>query len=165
MLYQSARTFHNHLGYSLMMLRKLIKGRIDNLHIVSPDCFFDICNFLRTFIDQQNDQMHIRIVSKNGFRHIFQKCGLTCFRRRHDHSSLSLTDRADQVHDSHRHCSARSFHHQTFIRENRSHVFEIITSLSFARMETIDRSHIQERAELLSLCFDTDISLDNVTGL
>ena len=26
-------------------------------------------------------------------------------------------------------------------------------------METIDRSHIQERAELLSLCFDTDISL------
>ena len=67
MLYQSFGTLYYHLRYSLMMLRKLIKGRVDNFHIFTLNCLLDIGNLFRTFIDQQDDHMHIRIAVDNGF--------------------------------------------------------------------------------------------------
>ena len=40
------------LGYSLMMFRQFVKCRINNFYIIAFDCFLDIGNFLRSFIDQ-----------------------------------------------------------------------------------------------------------------
>ena len=62
------------------MIRKFIKSRINNLYIASTNLFFNIRNFLWTFIDQKNDQMHIRIILLNRFGNIFQKGCLAGFR-------------------------------------------------------------------------------------
>ena len=64
MLYQTARTLNYHLRNTSVMLRKLIKCRINNFNIIPLDFFLDIGNLLRTFIDQQNDQVHGRVVFK-----------------------------------------------------------------------------------------------------
>ena len=65
MLYQTARTLNYHLRNASVVLRKLVKCRINNLNVIAFDFFFDIGNFLRTLINQKNDQMHGRIVLKN----------------------------------------------------------------------------------------------------
>ena len=147
-----------------MMLWKLIKGGIDNFYIWPYNGFFDVSYFLRTLIDQKNDQMHVRIVSQNRLCHIFQQSCLTGFRRRYDHSSLSFTDRADQIYDPHGNCAARSFHYQSLIWKNRCHIFKIISSLSLTRWKTIDGIHIKKGTEFLSLCFNTDASFQDITG-
>ena len=142
MFHQTTCTFYYHFRHTFMMFRKLIKCRINDFHIIATDGLPDICNLLRALIDQKNDQMHVRIVSQNRLCHIFQQSCLTGFRRRYDHSSLSFTDRADQIYDPHGNCAARSFHYQSLIWKNRCHIFKIISSLPFTGMESVDRGHI-----------------------
>ena len=142
MFYQTACTLHYHLRYTFMVLRKLIEGRVDNLYVISPDSFFYVCNLLRALIDQKDNQMHIRIVPLDRFGYIFQKCGLAGFRGRYDHSSLAFSDGADQVYDPHGYCSARAFHYQTLIGEDRCHILEIISFLPFTWVKSIDGCHI-----------------------
>ena len=165
MFYKAACTLHNHLRYTLMMLRKLIKCRIDNLYIRSLYCFLDISNLLWTLVNEKNDQMHVLVILQNGLGNVFEKGGLTCLRRGNDHASLSLSDRTDQIYNTHGCGSARTFHDQTLIRENGGHVLEIVSLLTFAWMETIDGCHIQKGTEFLTLGLDPDISLDNISGL
>ena len=163
MLYKTAGTLHYHLRYTLVMLRKLIKGRIDNLYIRSLNGFLYVCYLLRTLIDEKNDQMHIFIIFQDRLGYILQEGGLSCFRRGNDHTSLSLSDGADKVHDTHCCCSAGTLHDQPFIREDGCHVFKIISLLAFTWVEAIDRCHVQQCAKLFSLSLDADISLDNVS--
>ena len=148
-----------------MMLRKFIKRGIDHFHIRSLDCFLDIGNLLRTLIDQKDNEMHIFIILKDGLGNVLQKGCLTGFRRRYDHSSLSLSDRADQVYNAHGSCTACTLHNQSLIRKDRCHIFKIISSLAFTRMESIDGGHVKKCTEFLSLGLDPDISLDDITGL
>lgn len=109
--------------------------------------------------------MHILIILKDGLGNIFQKGCLTGFRRGYDHSSLSLSDGADQVYDTHGSCAACTFHNQSLIRENRRHIFEIIPSLPLTWVESVDGGYVKKCAEFLALGLDTDISLDDITGL
>src|SRR5699024_2716023 len=163
MLHQAAGTLDDHLRNTLMMLRQLVKGGIDHVHILSLDRFLNISYFLRTFVDEENDQMHIRTVPEDGFGHIFQKSGLARLRRGNDHSSLSFADRTDQIHDPHGHCSSGTFHFKALTGEHRRHVFKIIPFLSLTRRKAVDRGHIKKRAELLSLRLDADASLEDIS--
>jgi hypothetical protein len=165
MLYKTARTLHNHLGNSLMMFRKFIKCRIDHFHIRSLDRLSDIGNLLRTLIDQKNDQMHISVIPEDRLGNVFQKGCLTCLWRRYDHSSLALSDRTDQIHDTHGRCTACTLHDKSLIRKDRCHIFKIIPSLSLTRMETVNGRYVEKGTELLSLGLDADISLDDITCL
>ena len=47
-----------------------------------------------------------------------------CLGRGYDHTTLSLTDRAYQIHDSHSHAAAGSLHLDALIREDRRHILE-----------------------------------------
>ena len=107
-----------------MVLGKLIEGGIDHFHIVSVDCFLNIGNFLGTLIDQQDQHMHLGITVQNRLCHFLQQCGLTSLGRGYDHTTLSLTDRAYQIHDSHSHAAAGSLHLDALIREDRRHILE-----------------------------------------
>ena len=71
MFNQTLCTLDHHLGNSFVMLRQLIKGRIDYFYIISDNGFLDVGNFLRTLVDQQNDQVHIWVISKDGLCHLF----------------------------------------------------------------------------------------------
>ena len=86
--------------------------------------------------------MHILVILKNRFRDILKQSSLTCLRRGNNHTTLSLSDRADQIYDTHGSSSAGTFHDQTFIWEDWGHVFKIVSLLSLTWMETIDRRYI-----------------------
>ena len=86
--------------------------------------------------------MHILVILKNRFRNILEQSSFTCLRRGNDHTTLSLSDRADQIYDTHGSSSAGTLHDQTFIWEDWSHIFKIVSLLSLTWMETIDRRYI-----------------------
>ena len=70
MFNQTLCTLDHHLGNSFVMLRQLVKGGIDHLHIGADDRFLNIRNFLGTLVDQKDDQMHIRVVGGHGLCHL-----------------------------------------------------------------------------------------------
>ena len=46
-----------------MMLGKFVESRVNDFYIISVDCFLNIGNFLRSFIDQQDQHMHLGIAT------------------------------------------------------------------------------------------------------
>ena len=71
MLYQTFCPLNDHFRYTLVTLRKLVKGGINNFYIWPYNSFLNVCYFLRTLIDQQDHQMHIRMIGGNGLCHLF----------------------------------------------------------------------------------------------
>ena len=65
MFHQSFRSLDDHLGYTFVAIRKLIKGGIDNFHIRSCNGLPDIGNLLRPLINQKDNQVHLRMVRRN----------------------------------------------------------------------------------------------------
>ena len=86
--------------------------------------------------------MHIFIILKNGLCHILEQCGLTSLRWGNDHTTLSLSNRTDQIHNTHSGSSTRALHDQALVWKNRCHILEAISLLAFTWMETIDRGHV-----------------------
>ena len=146
-----------------MMLRQFIESRINHLYVRSLNCFLDICYFLRSFIDQQNNQMYLRIVSLDRLCHFLKKCGLTCLGRGHDHTTLSLTYRAEQIHDPHGNAGTGQFKMKALIGENRSHILKIPSPGCLLRRIAVNALYEQKSCKLLSLGFDSGISLQNIS--
>lgn len=124
-------------GYGFIRSDNYMPG--ENDVYVSPS---QIRHFFWPFIDQQNDQMHLRIIAQNRLRRFLQKGSFTCLWRRNDHSPLSLTNRADQIGDPHGHTSTGPFQTKSLIRENRGHILKIPPAAALIRRHSIDRSHI-----------------------
>ena len=70
MLHKPLSSLDYHLGNPLVMLRQLVKGGIDHLHIGPFNGLLNIGNLLRPFIDQKDDQMHLGGIALHGFGHI-----------------------------------------------------------------------------------------------
>ena len=66
MLNQTLSSLDNHFRYALMAVGLLVKGGINHFYIRAYDCFLDIGYFLRTLVDEQDHQVHIRVIGGNG---------------------------------------------------------------------------------------------------
>ena len=162
MLNQTSGTLDSHLGNSLVVLRCLIKSGIKNLNVITDNCFAYIGNLLRTLIDQHDDNVHLRIVPKDGTRDILQKSRFSCLRRRYDQASLPLSDRCEEINDPHRDLAAGTFHSQALIRKDRCHAFKVIPFRGLGRCITIDQLDKQERGKFLLLCMYTGIPAHDI---
>ena len=121
-----------------MVLRQLVEGGMNHLHIRPLNSFFDICNLLRALVNQQNQQLHVRMVPGHGLGHILQKSGFTSLGRGHDHASLPLSDGGNQIDDPHGGASARALQMDPPVRENRSQILEIPSSGRLLRAQSVD---------------------------
>ena len=70
MLHQPFSSLYYHLGHPFVAVRKFIKGGVDHLHIGPNDRFPDIRHFLRALIDEQDHQMHVRVIGGNRLCHL-----------------------------------------------------------------------------------------------
>ena len=70
MLHQALCALDDHLGNSLMTLRKLVESRIENFHVITGYRLLYVRNLLRTLVDQQNDDVHIGMVDGNRLGHL-----------------------------------------------------------------------------------------------
>lgn len=72
-LHKTFRALNDHLGHAFVVLRALIEGGIDDFHIRSLNRFFNVGDLLRTFVDQKDDRIHLRVVPQDGFCRILQR--------------------------------------------------------------------------------------------
>ena len=164
-LHEALRTLDRHLRHALVMIRELIERRVDDLHVRSLDRLFDIRDFLRPLVDEQDDKVDFRIVDLYRLRDLLDKGRLTGFRRGDDHAALSLSDGTHQVHDAHRDAAARLFQTDPLIREDRRHILKIVPLCRFVGRHAVDGLHVEQRTELFALRPDADVSHHNVAGL
>ena len=68
-LHKTLRALDKHLGHPLMMLRQLVKSRVDDFHILTADRLLDIRYLFRAFVNQKHKKMHFRIISQNRERY------------------------------------------------------------------------------------------------
>ena len=94
MLYQSSGPFDDHLGNPSVVVRRLVEGGVDDFHVVAPDGFLDIRDFLGALVDQQDDQMDFGVIAEHRFCCVLKKGRLAGLGRRDDHASLSFSDGA-----------------------------------------------------------------------
>ena len=109
--------------------------------------------------------MDLGIVVGDGLGHFLEQGRLTGLGLRDDHTALSLTHRAHQVHDTHGNTGAGLFQADPLIGEDGGHIFKIESAGRLLRRIAVDGLHIQKGVEFLPLGLDPDIAVDNIAGL
>ena len=67
MFYQTLGPLNHHLRHTFVVFRKLVKGRIDNLHIFSFNSLLNVRNLLRALVNEKDNQVHIGILGGDRF--------------------------------------------------------------------------------------------------
>ena len=100
--------------------------------------------FLRTFANQGNHQMHIRVLGGNGIGNLFQNSGFTSFGRRDNQTSLATADRDDQVDQAGGKDITFGLQVKAPVRKDRGQVFETGPSAGFLWIDPIDRFNFDQ---------------------
>ena len=147
------------------MLRDVVKCRVDDLDVVAHDGILNVRDFLRPLVDQQNDQMHVRMVRDDALGDLLKKRGLAGLRRRHDHASLPLADRGHQIDDTHRKLSILPLEVESLVRENRRQGLEALKLMEFLRIHVVDALNQQKGRKLLLVGLFSHRTDDLITRL
>ena len=81
-----------------MLLGRVVGRRGDHLAADAPA---HLGHFLGPLVDQEDDQVHLGMVLRDGGGDLLEQDRLARPRRRDDQAALALADRREQVHDPH----------------------------------------------------------------
>ncbi len=95
MLHQALGLIDNHFGDLDMALGRLIERRTDYLSLYQS---LHVCDFLRSFIYEQDNQYNLGVISGNTVGDILEEHCLAGSGRCDDKSSLALTDWSHKIH-------------------------------------------------------------------
>ena len=84
---QALGLFDDHFGDLHVTACGFVKSRRNHFAL---DHALHLGHFFRTLVDQQHDQVAIRVITGNALRNVLQHQGLTGFRRRYDQTALAL---------------------------------------------------------------------------
>ncbi len=93
------RAFEHELGHGQVIGERLVERRRDHVRMFA-DRLFPVVGLFRTLVDEQDEQLHFRMVLDDRPRDAAEDRRLAGLRRRDDHPALSLADRAEQVEDA-----------------------------------------------------------------
>ena len=130
-----------------MVGRKLVKGGINYFALFIQQTSLEIRNFFRSFIHQQHNHFHLRIMLLDAVGYFLKQHCLACLRRRYDQTSLTFAYWCYQIYYPEGQLLPAVLHHQLLIRENRCQGAEIRPSYCRTRLLVIYAYHIQKRSE------------------
>ena len=147
-----------------MVLGWFVKGRCDNFG-VHRACH--IGHLLWALIDEQYDHIYLWVVLGDSVGYILEQYGLTSLWLCYDESALTLTDRSEEVYDTHRQRVALiAFAELEFlIWEERGKVLERDTLFRQGRGYTIDTKHLFHWEILIGVTWWTDSTFHGVASL
>ena len=96
-LHQTLRALNYHFGNLHVTRRWLIKRRRNDF---TANGALHFGHFFRTLVNEQHNQMHIRMIRSNGGCDLLHQHRLTGLRRRHDQRTLTLTLRRHQIENT-----------------------------------------------------------------
>ena len=120
-----------------MTVGGLVEGRGNYLCINGAG---HIGHFLRTFVDEQHHDIGLGMVGSDGVRDILHQYGFTGLGLGHNESTLTFTDRREEVDDTHAGvCSGLvATEYELFLGEERCQVLESYAVADFRRVTAVD---------------------------
>ena len=98
----------------------------------------EIGHFFRPFIDQKNDQIHLRMILRHRVGDVMQQRRLARARRRDDQTALAHAERRHQIHDARGVTIRHRLELDPLVRIDRRQFFERPQALIFGRLFVID---------------------------
>ena len=124
-------------------------------------------HFLWALIDQQDDQIALRMIGGNTLRDVLQHHGLACLGRRDDESALALADGRDQINDPGGNilgAAITTFQSQAFIGVQRRQIFEQYFVLGgFWRFE-VDFADFEQSKVAFTFLGWADLTADRIAS-
>ena len=142
-----------------MVLRLLVErgGEHHRLRVA-----LHVRHLLGTLVDEQHDENGVRVVLRDGVRHLLEKNRLAHARRRDDEPALAEANRGEEVHDAHRHLARRRLKDDAARGEGRNKVLEMDDSRRFAGRLAVHRHNVAEREETVLVARVADRALHRV---
>src|ERR1700754_628733 len=161
---QALGPLDHHLGDLHVTHGRLVEGGADDFGANRAGDFRD---FLRALIDQQHDQMDVRVVVLDGLRDVLQHHRLTGLRLGDDEAALAAADRRHQVKDAARDVLGRTvaaLELERLAREQRGEVLEQQLVLRRFRRIAVDVVDLEHREVALAFLRMADAAGDVVAG-
>ena len=154
-LHEALGLVQDHLRHLGVPVGGLVEGGADDLGV---DMLFHVRHLLGPLVDQQHDQVALRMVGRDGVGHVLEQHGLTGLGRRDDQPPLSHADRRNQVHHAHRERAALPLQADPVLRVARPEVVERDPVLRLLRIVAVDRLDLQEGQVALALLWGPDLT-------
>jgi hypothetical protein len=154
----------HHLRHRDMPGRRLVEGRGDDLALHRA---LHVRHFLRPLVDEQNDQVALRMVLLDRVGDVLQDDGLAGPGRRHDQAALALSDRRDEVDDPRRAIldgRILDLHLQPLVGVERRQIVEVDLVPGLLRILEVDRADLHQPEIAFVLLRRPDDALDRVAG-
>ncbi len=101
-----------------------------------------IGHFLRAFIDQKNDQLHLGMILDDRIGDVMQQRRFAGARWSDNQSALAHAERRHQIHDSRRVTIRHGLELDPLVRIDRGQLFEWAETLIFRRLFAVDREQL-----------------------
>src|SRR5882724_2100494 len=98
----------------------------------------EIGDFLRTLVDEEDDQVHLRMVLHDGIRDVVEQRRLAGARRRNNQTALAHAERRHQIHDPRRVAIRHRLELDLPVRIDRRQLFEWPQPLILRRLVAVD---------------------------
>jgi hypothetical protein len=102
---QTLRLLDHHIGDLHVTVGGLVECRGDDLAVDVP---LHVSDLLGPLVDQEHDELDLRMVLGDRVRHLLEEDGLAGLWRGDDQATLPLPDRREEIHDPHRHVAVRT---------------------------------------------------------
>ena len=162
---QALGALDHHVGDLHMARGRFVEGGADDFG--GAHAAHHLGHFFRAFVDQQDDQVHFRMVVHDGLGDVLQHHGLAGLGRRHDDAALALADRRDQVEDAAADVfrgTVAAFEAERLAREQRGQVLEQDLVLGSFRRLAVDVVDLEQREVAFPVFWRADASGDVVAG-
>ena len=156
--------FNHHLRDLHMAGRWFVKRRTDHFALHRP---LHVGHFLRALVDEQNDEVALRMIGGHRVGDILQENGLAGPRRRNDQTTLSLAQRRHNIDHPGREvlpCRITGFHLQAFIRVERRQIVEMHLVPCLLRILEVDGVDLDQGKIPFTLLGAPNLAFNGITG-
>ena len=112
----------DHFGHLHVPLRRLVERGAD--HLRSAASPLHVGDFLGPLVNEQDEEVGLRIVLENGVGQLLHQHGLARARRSNDQAAAALADRAHQIEHPRRELVIDGLKDEPLVRKERREVIE-----------------------------------------
>src|ERR1051326_6709843 len=155
--------FDNHLGNLNVAFGWFVERAAD--HLSRATVALGIGHFFGTLVDEQDDDVRIGMVLRDGVGHLLQQDRLARTRRGDDQAALSFADRCKQIHRAHVDFLAHGFQDESRGGEERRQVVEEDFVLRLLGVFLVYRLDLEQRKETFLVLGWTNLPGDDIACL
>ena len=126
---------------------------------------FHVCDFLRPLVNQQDEQIRLRVILEDGVGDFLHQHGLARSRRRDDQTARAFADGADEVEHARAQLVGGGFQDEPLVWKERREVVEMRFFLGLVRVFAVHALDLEQREELFLFLWRTDLPGNQIAGL